>query len=381
VRVAQAWREAALWFPVGDVDLAGFTAHEHACPHAGRGWSVAGAEPVDDSDSDFAGDCVLHDVAEGYVEFDHRRVRVELIDGAPDAEPRDITVRRFPDWGDVGDLVDVLDVEPVGEGRYAGRPYTGAVARIVEGSQLLAQSLVAACREVPSRRVTSAHFVFTRGADPNQPIDFTVEAHTNGRTMSTLGVRVTQAERLCAVGTVLLGTIAPDVIRHAAAAPDVAGPYDSEPYDMRVTGRDLRIVDGAYTGDPQAPVGPPVLDAWLRYRGVPDRPELRAAIVAHFTGHLSIAAALRPHAGIGEHDAHRTLSTAINAIHVSFHADPQPHEWLLYRHLSTFAGDGMTHAECRVFGPAEALVASFSVEAMVRRFDGKPASTDDRSVL
>ena len=83
---------------------------------------------------------------------------------------------------------------------------------------------------------------------------------------------------------------------------------------MGVTGRDLRIVDDAYTGDPEAPVGPPELDAWVRFRPLPDDPALHAGLVAQFTGHLSIAAALRPHAGIGQAQAHVTLSTAINAI-------------------------------------------------------------------
>ena len=48
------------------------------------------------------------------------------------------------------------------------------------------------------------------------------------------------------------------------SAPRRPGPDDSEPYDMGVTGRDLRIVDGAYTDDPDAPAGPPALDAWVR---------------------------------------------------------------------------------------------------------------------
>ncbi len=41
---------------------------------------------------------------------------------------------------------------------------------------------------------------------------------------------------------------------------------------MGVTGREVRIVDGAYTGDPDAPVGPPVLDAWVRFAELPDDP-------------------------------------------------------------------------------------------------------------
>ena len=117
---------------------------------------------------------------------------------------------------------------------------------------------------------------------------------------------------------------------------------------MSVTGRDLRIVDDAYTGDPDAPIGPPELDAWVRFRDVPDDQAIHAGLLAQFTGHMPIAAALRAHAGIGQDQAHVTLSTAINAISLSLHADVRADRWMLYHHRSTFAGDGMTHAECRV---------------------------------
>jgi hypothetical protein len=42
----------------------------------------------------------------------------------------------------------------------------------------------------------------------------------------------------------------------------------------------------------------------------------------------------------------------------AFHAEPRADEWLLYRHESTFAGDGMTHSECRVFTRDGAFLAS-----------------------
>ena len=89
---------------------------------------------------------------------------------------------------------------------------------------------------------------------------------------------------------------------------------------------------------------------------------------------------MRPHAGIGQSQAHQTLSTAINAIHISFHANVRADRWLLYRHHSTFAGDGMTHSECRVHNVDGALLASFSVDAMVRRFASDRA-VDQRTSL
>jgi acyl-CoA thioesterase len=169
-------------------------------------------------------------------------------------------------------------------------------------------------------------------------------------------------------------------MRHEASAPEVPGPYESTPYDMSVTGRDIRFVDNAYTGDPDAPVGPPHLDAWIRFRKLTDDPYLNAALLVQFTGHASIAASMRPHAGIGQSQAHRTLSTAINAIYVSLHADVQAHEWMLYRHLSSFAGDGMTHSECRVHNQRGALLASFCVDAMVRRMAAE-RTVNDRTSL
>jgi acyl-CoA thioesterase len=120
----------------------------------------------------------------------------------------------------------------------------------------------------------------------------------------------------------------------------------------------------------------------VRFRSVPDDPAVHAALVAQFTGHMPIATAMRPHAGVGQDQAHRSLSTAVNAISISFHADVRADRWVLYHHLSTFAGDGMTHAECRAYDEAGALLVSFTVDAMVRGFrGGDPAEADERTAL
>ncbi|MDQ2677397.1 MAG: thioesterase family protein, partial [Actinomycetota bacterium] len=124
--------------------------------------------------------------------------------------------------------------------------------------------------------------------------------------------------------------------------------------------------DGAFSGDPDAPVGPPRIDAWVRVPDAPDDPAVGAALLAHFCGSMSIAAALRPHPGHGQDDAHRSLSTAVNAISLSMHAPVHADRWMLYQHESTFAGDGITHSECRVHDESGELLASFSVDAMVR---------------
>ena len=315
-----------------------------------------------------------------HVAFDHEQVELTLVDTSAGDSVRDVTVKRFPTWGDATDLIEVLDVRPDGPGRFLGAARADWRRPVVEGSQILGQAIVAAARHSPGRRAVSASMVFTRPADARAGYVLELDPVSGGRNFDVVAVRAIQSGRACAVGTLLLDVTAPDVIRHAVSKPDVPGPYGSIPYDMSVTGRDLRIVDDAYTGDPDAPVGPPVLDAWVRFRNVPDDQAIHAGLLAQFTGHLSIAAALRTHPGIGQDQAHRSLSTAINAISLSLHADVCASKWLLYHHESTFAGDGMTHAECRVHNEEGALLASFTVEAMVRGFP-ESAHGDYRSSL
>lgn len=286
-----------------------------------------------------------------------------------------------PTWGDAADLVDLLDVRPCGDGRFVS-PVRGNWQRpVIEGSQILGQTIVAAARLAAGRRPVSAWMAFTRAADARRPIELELDEVADGRTFTTFSARVTQGPRVCAAGALLLDVTAPDVIRHAVEPPDVPGPDACQPVDMAVTGRDIRVVDGAYTGDTDAPVGPPVLDAWVRFDRLPNDPPVHAGLLAQFTGHLSIAAGLRPHAGVGQDQAHRTLSTAINAISISFHREVRADRWMLYHHRSTSAADGMTHAECRVHDEGGDLLASFTVDAMVRAFADSTSPVDARTAL
>jgi acyl-CoA thioesterase len=318
---------------------------------------------------------------QGFTAFDPAGVTLELLDPSPDGDRRGDTVKRFPSWGDAADLVDVLDVRHEGGGRYRSVTRPDRRRAVVEGSQMLGQAVVAAGREVPGRRCVSAHMAFLRAADPAEGLWFALERHSDGRTFSALACRVGQGDTLCAAGQLLLDAGAPDVMRHDAGVPGVPGPYACPPFDMSVTGRDVRVADGAYTGDTGAPAGPPELDVWVRFRPLADDPPLHAGLLAQFTGHMAIAAALRPHPGLGQDQAHRTLSTAINAISLALHAEVRADRWMLYRHLSTFAGDGMTHAECRVHDEGGALLASFGVDAMVRAFHPDRDGADERHTL
>jgi acyl-CoA thioesterase II len=374
---------ALLYFPRADIDFSWFRPGGSATldPEGGDGqeWDADAAD----------GGGVLTvvstprpelELVRDHGRLDTDRAQVEVVDAAPGADPRDVTTKRFPTWGDATDLLGLLDVRPDGDLAFAAGAHTDGRRPVVEGSQMLGQAIVAAGRHAPGRRAVSAAMLFLRGADAARPLRFELDELSAGRTFTGLAVRVLQDGRCTAAGTLLLDTTAPAVVSHAVGAPDVPGPYECPPYDMGVTGRDVRVVDDAYTNDPTAPAGPPVLDCWVRFSDLPDDPALHAGLLAQFTGHMSIAAALRPHEGVGQEAAHRTLSMGINGINLSLHRDVRADAWMLYRHHSTLAADGMTHSECRVHDEAGNLLASFTVDAMVRPFpDGR--TRDERTAL
>jgi acyl-CoA thioesterase/uncharacterized protein (DUF427 family) len=373
---------ALLYFPRADIDLSAFRGAGPVTPEPeggdGEAWDGGGS-----------GDAVVTMVTDppaalgslrDHGRFDPERARIEVLDGAGNAE-RDITIKRFPTWGDARDLVALLDVQRDGDLAFVAGAHTDGRRPVVEGSQMLGQAIVAAGRHAPGRRVVSASMMFLRAADAGRPLRFELAELSAGRTFTGLTAEVLQGGRRCAGGTLLLDVTAPEIVRHAVDAPDVPGPYECPSFDMGVTGRDLRVVEGAYTNDADAPAGPPVIDCWVRFASLPDDPPLHAGLLAQFAGHVPIATALRPHEGVGQSAAHRTLSMGINAISLSVHRDVRADEWMLYHHHSTFAGDGMTHAECRVFTEGGDLIASFTVEAMVRPFAESDGGRDERTAM
>jgi acyl-CoA thioesterase II len=257
--------------------------------------------------------------------------------------------------------------------RFIAPGYHERSRNVVEGGQLLAQAIVAASKAVPGQRVISAHATFPKAASFDDSIDVSVEMLRTGRTFSTVSVRSAQNGVLVSPTMVLMDSGAPDVFRDVTPMPVVPGPYESEPYEMRVTGRDLRIVDGAYSPDPDR-VGPPEIYAWVRFRDNPDELYLRQALVAQATSHWTIAAAMRPHPGFGEAQAHETLSTGIMSVTIRFHDDASVNQWFLYANQAIWSGRGLAQGEGTVFSQDGALIASYSVQGMIRAFAQPPGT-------
>jgi acyl-CoA thioesterase II len=367
LRLIETAHVERLYFPERDVrtDLLEPNDHTTVCPFKGRAsyWARPGRRsPADDLFWTYREPFAEVAGIGGHLGIYHERAEVEVESVWPDGST---SVNRFPIWGDQADLVGLLDAQPAGPGRFVAPGYHERSRNVVEGGQLLGQAIVAAARSAPEQRVTWASMTFARAADFDDPVELTVDPLRRGRTFSTFEVRSQQRGKLVAPALVLLDSGAPDAMRAVAGMPDVPGPEEAEPYDMRVAGRDLRIVDGAYSPDPDR-VGPPQIHAWMRFLENPPELYLRNALVAQATTHWTIAAGMLPHRGMGEAEAHVSLSTGPVAISLSFHDDIPLDQWLLYSTTATWSGQGLVQGEGLVFSRSGALMASYSLQAMVR---------------
>ena len=174
-----------------------------------------------------------------------------------------------------------------------------------------------------------------------------------------------------AAGIFLLDGGSPDVIRHQIPKPNVPGPEGAVPYDFRMTGRDVRVIDAAYDPNPDR-VGTPEIYTWVKFRQAPETAAGQVALLVQSMTHWTIGASLRPHKGFGEALAHRTLATGIMSIAVNLHEPVDVREWLLYVNPSIWAGRGLGQGEGHVFTQDGTLVASYTCQAMIRGFKKPP---------
>jgi acyl-CoA thioesterase len=121
---------------------------------------------------------------------------------------------------------------------------------------------------------------------------------------------------------------------------------------------------------------------WVRYRGdLPaDQPGFAQGALAWATDGYFIGAALLPDAEIDDSQTHRDISTGVVSHTINFHERFDPREWLLLDHEVVRAGGGRIHGRATVFDERGALVATFTQDAMVRRFAGD-RPRDERRVM
>jgi acyl-CoA thioesterase II len=274
-------------------------------------------------------------------------------------------------------LLDLFDVRQDGDNRFIAEtgPAGEDERQVAEGTQVLAQAIVAVAKRFPQKSVRSVSAVFARAIMVGAgPVELELDVVSEGRSTATAIVAANQNGKRCITATMLADVPTADVIRHHLPRPQIAAPADANVSEMPMGGRQVRLVDVVDVNSPDE-VGPPELYAWLHYDPIPTRDDLAKALIAYFTGHLGISTTMRAHEGIGTAQAHLTVSTAPMTITVSFHEPVRWAGWLLYSHESTQVGAGMSYVRGAVHTEEGELLASFTQDALIR-----PLRTSDTSI-
>jgi acyl-CoA thioesterase len=263
-------------------------------------------------------------------------------------------------------LYSTLELEQTAENTYRAQNDSHG-AGVVFGGQLLAQAVVASLQGEADKRVKTLHTVFARAGRVDEPLEISVQTVSSGRAFGSKVISFAQGGRLFCTATALLTAYEDDFIRHADDFPaGVPDPESSKPMSHGDGPWQLRVPNDVDVNDPSL-VGPPDYLLWGRFEGAPTSPIAQQGLLAYTTESFLIASAMRPHADVGQSQAHVTLSTAVMSHTISFHENADVSQWLLLENHSTASGHGRANGRGNVFTQDGTLVASYFQDCMIRK--------------
>jgi acyl-CoA thioesterase len=244
-------------------------------------------------------------------------------------------------------------------------------AHVVRGGQLFGQAILAALNGQEGKSVRSIHTVFMRAAVFDEPLDIAVELSSCGESGSMTTVSIGQSGRLCTRSLVQLwDEDANEVEARSACRTPLQGPRNS----VRRRGSwELSVVGDVDLSDPEE-VGPPELSIWSRFPSAPADPPVNQALIGFMTDGFLIGTAMRPHQGVGQEQAHQTLSTGVLSHTLTFHQPGLVRDWLLMSVRSPYAGHGRSYGTGEVVRSDGVTIASFVQDAMIRARVGGPGA-------
>jgi acyl-CoA thioesterase-2 len=229
----------------------------------------------------------------------------------------------------------------------------------VFGGQLLAQFIRAASLTCPGKAVKSLHTVFPREGRADEPIDYEVIRHYEGRSFATLSITATQSTGPIGTGSVSMH-VAEDgpMLQTIDPVGPVPGPehevaLDIIPWETR-----------ARTNLDATTTGPPEFELWTRTP--PVDPELAPALAAYATDLTLIGTALRPLDGLSQRGNGSQFTSAVTTHTIWFHRSFTTDQWLLLRQHSPVLAHGRSFGRGDVLTHDGVLVASYGQEALLR---------------
>ena len=278
----------------------------------------------------------------------------------------------------VADLVDLMQLEPLGDDRFRAQSEDLGTPAVF-GGQVLGQSLMAASRTVDADRpVHSMHAYFLLPGE-HAPIDYAVDRVRDGRSFTTRHVVARQGERIIFEMSASFQTVDAGV-EHQMPMPVVAGPEgvksdlqrridlgDGLPERVRIKGVQPHGIEfrSVEADDLLAPARREAeRSIWMRtIAPLPDDPLIHRALLAYASDHGLLGAALLPH-GLSYMQPGVRMASLDHAMW--FHRDFRLDDWLLYRLDSPSASGARGLARGSIYTRDGTLVASTAQEGMVR---------------
>ncbi|GAB3297287.1 acyl-CoA thioesterase [Parasphingorhabdus pacifica] len=282
-----------------------------------------------------------------------------------------------PAEDDMPSLRELLDLSAAGGDRFLGRTQPRPKRRLF-GGLLLAQSIAAAGRTLPDGRpVHSMHALFVRGADPEHPVEYSVERVRDGGSTSARRVIARQQDQEVFSATVSF-QLERAGLAHQAEFPPATPPEDLVPLHERFAESDVpipdwwrlpRAIELRHVDSPPYPAPVRAREdgrhlVWMRApETLPDEPLLHACALAYASDMTLLEPVFLLH-GVDRHASDVALASLDHAMwfHGGFRAD----EWMLYDQECPVAAGGRVLGRGSVFDRSGRQLATVAQEGLLR---------------
>ncbi|EFV12832.1 acyl-CoA thioesterase [Segniliparus rugosus] len=279
--------------------------------------------------------------------------------------------------GDFQELLEILDLEDGGNGKFIGQHPSKAWARTY-GGQIVAQTIIAAGRTVESDKldlhVAQTHFI--RGGDVKQPIEYQVTALRDERSIANRQVTASQNGEVMSV-SLLAYQLGRPGLEHSSPMPSVPDPEGLPEIEETFVGmeKDLtmfveapRPIDWRYTNKPswlakEAGEAFPYNRVWMRTRGeLPDEPRWHEAALAYASDTTILDSIITQHGLSWGLD--RIIAATLNHS-LWFHRPVRFDQWHLYATESPAAAESRGFSTGAFYARNGDRIASSAQEGMV----------------
>ena len=279
----------------------------------------------------------------------------------------------------VQELLTLLDLEPIEENLFRGHSKTVGI-KTVFGGQVLAQSLIAAMRTVPTDRVLhSLHSYFVLPGDLERPIVFQVETIRDGGSFTTRRVKAIQKGEAIFLMSASFQLIQ-EGLNHQIPMPMVSKPNELPSWEELATQfadlipesmKRFLNLDRPIEFRPVELINPalpiksePFRHIWMKGKGeMPDDFRLHQAVLAYTSDYNLLTTAVQPHADVTNFTQ---LQMASLDHAMWFHRPFRMDEWLLYAIESPSASNARGFTRGSIFTLDGKLVASVVQEGLMR---------------